>query len=484
MINKIDISLDSGNEAKEQLSISRQEWGWTLLFLLSMSMVGLSFPLGYVGLIIVLLNRFIKDRYDFVICFTILTGRYALVGDEDLPFKPMDLAFVISVIGFFVYKKSPIVKKIMVAMLLYALVLFMLAKTSDERMSVQFMRMRYYLMIFYVFVPLMAFSGRDFYIKIFFKKLFPYILILSAFYIIDGFILNGYVLIPNSYTWANEKSIFYSLLWNPLSTNFPRKYPQGLFILCMCLFPIMKYYKLSVKQWIVIGLALATTRTMTFIFGIIFAYVVFQGHLKAVMKYLVGALIAVVVLYYIDGAMGGFLRIQSTFDQFVALDVAQDEEDISEFGSGRIAQMIPKFEVLYDLDREWLGFGFLHPELTTNPKYMIYNEFYIDKTNSWEVVTGVEITQLQTVLDIGYIGFLCQLIFYLYLYYIIRHFRMAKYYLTVLVIISLWGLGGFAGLNTELGVLFLALSLAAIVLDERTCKDCNQVNNATNVMLT
>lgn len=182
--------------------------------------------------------------------------------------------------------------------------------------------------------------------------------------------------------------------------------------------------------------------------------------------------------------MGGFLRIQSTFDQFVALDVAQDEEDISEFGSGRIAQMIPKFEVLYDLDREWLGFGFLHPELTTNPKYMIYNEFYIDKTNSWEVVTGVEITQLQTVLDIGYIGFLCQLIFYLYLYYIIRHFRMAKYYLTVLVIISLWGLGGFAGLNTELGVLFLALSLAAIVLDERTCKDCNQVNNATNVMLT
>ena len=153
MINKINISLDSGNEAKEQLSISRQEWGWTLLFLLSMSMVGLSFPLGYVGLIIVLLNRFIKDRYDFVICFTILTGRYALVGDEDLPFKPMDLAFVISVIGFFVYKKSPIVKKIMVAMLLYALVLFMLAKTSDERMSVQFMRMRYYLMIFYVFVP-------------------------------------------------------------------------------------------------------------------------------------------------------------------------------------------------------------------------------------------------------------------------------------------------------------------------------------------
>ena len=484
MLNKINISLGSDNEAKEQLSISRHEWGWPLLFLLSMSMVGLSFPLGYVGLMVVLLNRFIKDRYDFVICFTILTGRYALVGDEDLPFKPMDLAFVISVFGFFVYKKSPIVKKIMIAMLLYVLVLFLIAATSDERMSVQFMSIRHYLMICYAFVPLMAFSSREFYIKIFFKKLFPYILILSTFYIVDGFILNGYVLIPNTYTWTNDKSIFYNLLWNPLSTNFPRKYPQGLFILSMGLFPIMKYYKLSITQWIIIGLALATTRTMTFIFGIIFAYVVFQGHLKVVMKYLVGALIAVIVLYYIDGAIGGFLRVQSTFDQFVALDVAQDEEDISEFGSGRIAQMIPKFEVLYDLDREWLGFGFLHPELTTNPKYMIYNEFYIDKTNSWEVVTGVEITQLQTILDIGYIGLICQLIFYLYLYYVIRHFKMAKYYLTVLVTISLWGLGGFAGLNNELGVLFLALSLSVIVLDERTRKDCNNDNKVTNVIST
>ena len=116
--------------------------------------------------------------------------------------------------------------------------------------------------------------------------------------------------------------------------------------------------------------------------------------------------------------------------------------------------------------------------------FLIFSLFLTPLSVSAYEVTGVEITQLQTVLDIGYIGFLCQLIFYLYLYYIIRHFRMAKYYLTVLVIISLWGLGGFAGLNTELGVLFLALSLAAIVLDERTCKDCNQVNNATNVMLT
>lgn len=469
---------------KQKLVIPRQDWMVALAFLLSMSMTGLQFPLGYLLLAVILINRFVKDRYDFVICFTIFAGRYALVGDEDLPFKPMDLAFVVSILGFFVFKKTLIMKKIVIAMLLYALVLFLIAKTSDELMSVQFMRMRYYLMVFYVFIPLMAFSGRDFYIKIFFKKLFPYAIILSVFYIVDGFILNGYVLIPNSYTWTDYQSVFYGLLCNPLSTNFPRKYPQGLFILCLCLFPIMKYYKLSVKQWIIIGLALAATRTMTFIFGIIFAYVVFQGHLKAVMKYLTGALITMVALYYIDGAVGGFLRIQSTFDQFVALDVAQDEEDISEFGSGRIAQMIPKFDVLYDMDREWLGFGFLHPELTKNPKYMIYNEFYIDKTNSWEVVTGVEITQLQTILDIGYIGFLCQLIFYLYLYYIIRHFKMAKYYLTVLVTISLWGLGGFAGLNTELGLLFLALSLSVIVLDERTRRNCNQGNRTTNVMST
>ncbi len=463
-------SLDTINDGfvadkpqKQLLNLSWDDYKWPLAFLLSMSMVGLSFPLGYIGLLVVLVNRFKRDRYDFIIMFTIFSGCYAMMGNEDLPFKPMDLAFFISIIGFLVYKKSKVVRKIFVLLLLYALVLFLIAKTSEETMGVQIKRMRGYLMMFYVFIPLMAFSGREFDIKIFFRRVFVYMLILCAFYVLDGFILNGYILIPNSYTdEAGTVSTFTNIYWY----LFPRKYPPGLFIMCLCLFPVMKYYKLTTKQWILICLALATTRTMTFIFGMIITYVIFQGHFKKVMKYLCGALIAIVALYYIDGAMGGFLRVQSTFEQFVSLDAAQDEEDLAEFGSGRIAQTIPKFEVLYDLDREWLGLGFLHPELTTNPKFWVKNEFYSDVTKADEVATGVEITQLQTILDIGYLGLIIQFVFYILLYYVIRHLKYAKYYLVVFAIISFWGLGGFAGLNTHLGLFFLALSLAVILLSD------------------
>ena len=65
MLNKINISLGSDNEAKEQLSISRHEWGWPLLFLISMSMVGLQFPLGYLFLPVILIRSFKKDRYSW-----------------------------------------------------------------------------------------------------------------------------------------------------------------------------------------------------------------------------------------------------------------------------------------------------------------------------------------------------------------------------------------------------------------------------------
>lgn len=466
-VTNISTAIDNG-DSKQLLSITRHEWWWPLMFLLSMSLTGLNFPLGYLGIIVVLVNRFLNDRYDFIICVTLLFGGYALVSDEDFPIKLQDIALLISVVGIFIYKKTPELKKVTLLLFAYALVLVLIAKTSDETMAIQLRRLRGYLMIAYFFIPLMAFSGREFDVRYFFKRLMIFALIICWFYIIDGFILNGWVLLPDASNQYDYSSTFTNLIWYPLQFTFPRKYPPGLYILALCLLPVMKYYKLSRNQWIVVLLAFAATRTLSIIGGLLIAYVIFQGHFKQVAKYFVIASVVVVSMYFVDRATGSFLRIQSTIDQFISLDAVQDEEDLAEFGSGRMSQIIPKMEVLYDLDREWLGLGFLHPELTTNPKYWIKNELYTDVTKSEEVATAVEVSAIQTILDVGYIGLILQTLFYVGIYYVIRRLKYAKYYLMAFVVISIFGIGGFAGVTTHHGLLLVGLSLAVVFLANKS----------------
>lgn len=461
---------------KQKLVIPRQDWMVALAFLLSMSMTGLQFPLGYLLLAVILINRFIKDRYDFLIQITLFFGGYALIGEEDFPVKPEDIALGISVIGLFLYRKNTILKKITIAMLLYAAIIFLLALTSEETMVIQIRRMRTYLTYFYLFIPLLVFANKDFDVQVFFKKLFPYALILCCFYIIDGFILSGYVLLPNTFLWTEDRmapkvmSSIYNLICAPFSGYFPRKYPPGLFITALCLFPVLKYYKLSWKQWTVLVLALFAARTMTIIGGLIISTLIFQGHTKKMLKYTLIAVIVVASVYFIDRATGGFLRVESTIEQFLSLEVAQDDEDVSEFGSGRIAQTIPKFEVLYDLDREWVGLGFIHPQLTTNPKFWIKNELYSNLEYAEEVATNIEIGPLQVIMDIGYIGLIAHFVFFIYIYFLIRKQRYANYYLTVLIVNFLFGLGGFAGWYQPQGLLLISLSLAVVLLANKNIK--------------
>lgn len=451
------------DDKKVLLTITMQELKWPLLFLLSMSMCGLNFPLGYVGVLIVLINRFRNDRCDFIIGLTLLFGGYSLASDADFPIKLQDIALVVSVFGIFLYKKSPELKKVTIALLIYTLLLVLIAKTSEETMSIQFRRFRGYLMIIYFFIPLMTFSGQKFDIRYFFKRLMIFTLILCWFYIIDGFIFNGFVLLPDAHTEWGESS-FTNLIWFPFDFSFPRKYPPGLYIMALCVLPVMKFYKLSRNQWIVVILAFAATRTLSVIGGLLIAYVIFQGYFKIVVKYLMVALVMITAVYFADRTMGGFLRVQSTIDQFISLDAVQDEEDLAEFGSGRMSQIIPKMEVLYDLNREWLGLGFLHPELTTNPKFWIKNELYTDVTKAEEVATAVEVSAIQTILDVGYLGLILQTLFYVGIYLIIKDLKYSRYYLIVFVVISIFGIGGFAGVTTHHGLLLVGLSLAVVFL--------------------
>lgn len=460
---------------RETLTFTAKEWLWPLAYLLCLVSVGLQFPPGYLFVLLILYNRFRKDRYDFTIMLTLLIGGYGFTNYSSFHGLPMFyISLGLSVIGLIIMKKQPIVKKAIMAWALYSLALLIFAYISEERFFIQLPTIINYALFIYFIVPLMIFSGHEFDIQIFFRRLFPYAIISCAFYILDGFIINGHTLVPCVFMAWERQPLFYDPYILPFG-YFPRIYPPGLYILVLCVFPLARYYKLRLWHIILILGAFAATRTFTVISGLVVSYILFQAEKKRLVKYLIGGLLGLTALYFIDGAMpqhGGneresFLRIKSSVDQIINLQAVEDDKDFSETGSGRMAQALPKLELLYSMDKEWTGFGFLDRFNNTVKKYVIENEYYDNPEETIEVATNIEVSVLQVFITIGYIGLAIHIIFFLYLYYIERKLRYSAYFGSVLFIYAWFGIGGFEGWITMRSLMMIGLAFSAVLLANR-----------------
>jgi hypothetical protein len=470
---KVDFS--EPKTEKSPLNISRNELWEPIVFLLGMTMLGLRFPLGYLLAPFMLIRAYTRDKYHFIVMLTIFCGGYALAIPDLLVIKNWFALFAICLVAMLVIKKdNAILRKTIIANLLFGVFLVAIALTAEESMKIQFRGIIRYLMFIYFIIPFLVFSRTEFDMKVFMRTCMIYLLIIAVFYIIDAFIFCGFVLVPHCHFGGKDPSTFYALRWAPLSMNIPRKYPYGLYILSLCIYPITKYYKLTKWQWVILIVSIAITRTYTFISGVLICFLLATGNFKRILKYGVGIIVALVCLYFVDDKIGyhgesneSTFRIASTVNQIVSLDAVQDDEDLSEFGSGRTAQVLPKLELLYDMGREWLGFGFIDRELTKNDKYIIDNEYYIDVSQSEEVATGVENSFFQTFLTIGYVGLVVQLIFFCLLYRYIRKLKDAFYYVIVLVAFEWWGIGGYGGWIDPQALYMIGLAFSAIILSNR-----------------
>ncbi len=458
------------------LDLKWADYTWPLLFLLSMAMMGLKFPLGYLLVPIILINRFRVDRYDFLIMLTIFFGGYGLIGEGTLPVKTWDLAFVASVIGALVYRKDQLVKNVLWLIVGYAVLLLFIASFSDERMMVQIRTIRGYLYFIYFVIPLIVFAGRTFNILVFFKKLMPYVICLCVFYVCDAFVFNGHILLPCTFSWTGDESVFYNPTLYGFAT-FPRIYPPGLFIAVLAVYPIVRLYRLCRWQFILFFMALGATRTFTVISGFLAEYVLSMPNLGKVVRYGVGVVVVLLAVYGLDAILpadnengDSALRIYSSVQQVMNLEVAQDDEDIAELGSGRLGQAIPKIELVSEFNKELVGLGFLHPQLTTNTKYIIDNPFYNDQEKAEEVATGIEVEPLQVYVSCGFIGLIVHVLFFVATFLLIRKMPYSFYYLTVLFGLFWFGLGGFAQLNTADGLLICSLAYSLVILDNRNRK--------------
>lgn len=459
------------------VSVSRQDWVTAIVFLLAMSMIGLQFPLGYLIVPFMLLRSWKRSRTHFIIQLTLFCGGYALIGEHNMPFKLEDLGMLLGFLGVFIYRKPPLVRKIVIAWVFYAVSLLALAMFSDETMAIQIRTLRTWLAFIYFLVPLMCFAGEKFDMGEFLQTLVPYVLVLCTFYIMDAFIINGHVLVPNSYMDREAFAGYKSAFWNPAIYSFgyfPRKYPPGIYWLALIVLPLSRYYRFRWWQWALVLGGLMATRTFTVIIAIIFGYMVFQPNPGKKMRYAILGVTLLAVGYTVDSTLpvnpdneDSTLRIKSSLDQIFALQDAQDDEDFSETGSGRIAQVLPKFELMYSYGKEWTGIGFLHPQLTKSTKYIIINEYYTDIERNQEVATGIEVIPLQVLLTVGYIGLIIHFAFYIYLYVAIRRLKYSLYFLSVGVVTFIFGLGGFSGWITPMCLFLLALTMAAVLLANR-----------------
>lgn len=458
------------DERVKTFTASASEWWNAIAFFLSLALVGLRFYPALLVLLILLLVHYRTDRYAFMLELMITLGGYGFMHTQVLPFKLSDLALLAGFGAIFVYRRSPLVSKVLMMTLGYFAALMLIAKTSDESMSVQMVMMRNYFIIIAFLIPMMVFGDSRFEWKRFIHTLFVHELVICGLYAVDTYVIHGVVLVPASYHWEDSfgrwfYSSIHGLIWHPDITYTPRHYPYGLYWMALCIIPLIrKEVRLSKWQWLLVILALLSSKTMTFMAGLLICFICFRGKIRQALLIGLTTLVGLVGLYFVDSALGSPMRLASTVDQFTSLEAAADNEDLAEFGSGRMAQIIPKWELLGELNRYWLGFGFLHPTLTTNPKYQLKNEYYTDQSRAEETATAVEVTQIQTILDCGFLGLIIQTAFYVGLYFMIRRLRHSEYYLCALVAVSVFGIGGFAGVTQRDGLLLLSTILAAIFL--------------------
>lgn len=464
-------------------------WPWAVAYLLSLSALGLEFYPAVLAIVFILARTFVKNRYAFVVQLTLLLGGYALTNSAVTKLNLGWLAFFSGVAMLIVLRKSRYVKRIVIAWGLYAALLFFLALTSEESMRVQLPTYVAYITFIYFMVPMGVFAGHKFDFDHFVRAVFPYVLTICVFYILDAYVLCGWVLIPCSHMWGDGSSAFNDLSWAPLTGWFVRKYPPGIYTLTLLLLPVARTYRLRWWQWGIVLLALASTQTFTVISGFLLFFLLFQGGFKRVLLYGAIGIAGAVALYFVDASMAYVadefeerspLRIKTSVDQILDLTEAVDDEDIAEFGSGRIAQAIPKLELLYDLGYEWRGFGFLSRFETDNPKFIVENEYYKDQEESIEVATNIEITALQIIVTIGYIGLAAHILFFGFTWWVVRRMRHGTYYLSVMLCFVWFGIGGFEGLISFMGTMTPALALSATLLSDKTEREEKETADAAS----
>ncbi|MDE7120349.1 MAG: hypothetical protein K2O10_07045, partial [Muribaculaceae bacterium] len=412
-----------------------------LMFRRALSLVGLTFYPAILLILAFIAYSWRKGRlYDTVMMIALSYGGYNFYSMP--PFSRMVFLFGIALIALLILRKSQMVRRTFVVMGFYAAALFIVAWHSIEPLSHQLPILSKYLNFLFFVIPLLIFSGKPFDFDKLWQSVFVFCMLICVFYILDYFVFCGFVMMPFC---TDNVNTFYDPDWAPLTFYFRRHRPPGLYFLVLIIYPLARGWKMPWWSWVLILLSLAATQTFTVLTGFIVAFVISQGTVGKYLKYVVAGVMFFAAIYaadvmitngqYVDTPEGpqSKLRVESSVMQIVGINNIQDEEDLARLGTGRMAQTIPKVALIKELGMQGMGFGFLHPQLTTNPIFIVYNPFYTDISRNQELASEVEITPVQVYLHMGWFGLVVQGLWLVSLWLVVRRQPMAKYFLVVLI---------------------------------------------------
>ena len=445
-----------------------------LMFMLSMSLIGLEFYPALLiafGLVIYCLKN--DRQYDAVIMTIFLYGGYNFYKMP--PISRMVILFAVALMALFVLRKSPLVKRTFALMGLYFVALMVAALHSIEPLSHQMPILSKYLNFLFFVVPLLYFNGKPFDFGKFWHAMFPYAMLICIFYAIDYFVFCGFILHPFP---ARSINTFYDLDWDPLSFDFIRQRPPSYYLLVFLVYPLARGWKMPWWAWGLVLLGVVVTQTFTVLTGFLVAFIISQGSFRKYAKYLVGGVLALVLAYtadvmitngnYRDTGEGqeSVLRVESSLKQLIGIQEINDEEDLAKLGTGRMGQTIPKIALIEELEMTGMGFGFLHPQLTTNQIFYVYNPFYSDITKADELASEVEITPVQVFLHMGWYGIVVQVLWLTGLWLIVRRQPMGKYFLVIMIFFLWLGVSGYSGMIMAHGQIIAATAFAGVILSD------------------
>lgn len=470
----------SGTESgkKPFLDLKAGEWLWPVIFMLGMSMIGLKFPLGYLVVAISFLHTFIHDRYSLIIMLTIYVGGYSLATFDET-FASRKVVFYVC-LGLMIFlRKYPLLNKIILAFFAYWLALSLFALNGYTSYSAQFGDMLNHLVFCWFVVPLAIFAGQEFDMREFFRRTVPFAIIACIFYFIDGVVLGGLCLLPRDPFWSTpEFPAFYDLRLHPFSLEFVRRWPPALYLLILSLYPMMKYYRLRRWMWAAIVMALIITRTFSVMLGFMVVAIILRENKRAMARTFLLLIGIITALYFIDGALGEAgengsttLRVKSQIDQLTGISAIQgDDEALADMATGRGAQILPSLELWSEKNREMFGFGFLSQDETPHTLY-INSEYIEEEEKAERLVTDVESEPFVVLLQTGYVGLLVHYGFFVVLWLMVRRLRYSQYFLSVVIFFAISGLMAFSGLYRQEGLYLVGLSLASVILANKSRKE-------------
>ena len=104
---------------------------------------------------------------------------------------------------------------------------------------------------------------------------------------------------------------------------------------------------------------------------------------------------------------------------------------------------------------------------TTSTKYIIENELYNNPEVADEVATGVESVPFQIVLDIGILGLIVHILFFVFMWLSIRKLPHSGLFLSTICLFAIIGISGMEGLIRKDSLILVGLAFAAVVLNDK-----------------